>query len=202
MMDKELSETCRVSFQKWISEISVCSWFYYTKFTLPCSFFSFIILFQLLNLSTVALIVVMIIRGPCLWPGYHTYNNDSHKMAGTRYLCDRKKFLWVRTPTLKALSIFGQHYFLSSSGAWWRVGLLTIPAVCTRSSCGFFTWYKNYSLLWGLKIRHCFHNSPNWSIPKPVKSSRHILTLYLGRRHFDNRRWHCGSTGKYALWFT
>jgi len=29
---EELSETRRVSFQKWIWEINACSWFYYKKF--------------------------------------------------------------------------------------------------------------------------------------------------------------------------
>lgn len=100
----------------------------------------------------------------------------------------------------------GQHYFLSSSAEWWRVGLLKIPAVCTRSPWDLFTWYKNSSLLWDLKIRHCVHNSPNWFNPMPSKSSRHILTLSLSlslcRRHFNNRRWQCGSNRKHALCFT
>ena len=33
---EELSETCRVLFQKWISEISACSWFYYNNLS-PCT---------------------------------------------------------------------------------------------------------------------------------------------------------------------
>jgi hypothetical protein len=148
------------------------------------------ILFQLLKLSTVALTATTISRGPCLWPGYPTGNNHNRKMAG---ICAIARVPLEYEPRcLELYHSYGQHYFLSSSGGWWGSGLLKIPAVCTRFPWGLFTWYKNSSLLWSLKIRYSVQNSPDWSNPKPAKSSIHILTLCpWGRRHFDNRRWNC-----------